>query len=212
MASFSRFSLSCIIAGMIAFLACESVKGQGYRFEYARNRVNPVIQLGYAGGMIANPDRTPFLRIYGDGTVVVHYPKYTRKAGEYEMKLTDDELNSLLSSLAKKGLMTFDAEKVKEEKRKELKRRQEEARKTGKMAVTAAIMDAATTVVEIKLDSFTPADKPAGTVRNLNKKISWYAVEFDARQFPQVRSLVNLAAAVKELRALANSNALQKRN
>jgi len=63
-------------------------------------------------------------------------------------------------------------------------------------------MDAATTVVEVEFDHYNPAGKPGETLRNVDKKVSWYAVGHDARQFPTIKPIQGLAAGVGKLQAL----------
>jgi len=197
----------------IALFLCRSTEcraGDG-RFQYARDAKKVVVQMSYAGGMIANPDPTPFFRIFGDGTVVVHRPSYTKQAGDYALKLSDEEMKGLLSSLAAKGTMTFDAKKVQQQKAAITKKRQEEAKKAGKPMMVSMVMDAATTVIEIHLDGYTPAGEAGGELTRVDQRISWYALDFDAKKFRELKPLQDLLAAVQELRALSASPKLKKR-
>ena len=45
-------------------------------------------------GEFANQDPTPLIRLFGDGRVLIHYPVYSPKAGEYALWLHPDELET----------------------------------------------------------------------------------------------------------------------
>ncbi len=57
------------------------------KFTYCSNVSETVLELRYSGGMIENPDPTPFVKVTCDGVVFVHWAKYTKKAGDYTLKL-----------------------------------------------------------------------------------------------------------------------------
>ncbi|MDW9408565.1 hypothetical protein GOB18_07865 [Sinorhizobium meliloti] len=65
----------------------------------------PVLELRYEGGLIKNPDPMPFVRVYGDGQVKVHYPTYHVKAGDYSVTLSPEELKALLRIFARQELI-----------------------------------------------------------------------------------------------------------
>ena len=74
--------------------------------------------------MIDEPDPIPLLRVYRNGWVQVHFPKYMKRAGDYGLQLTEAEMTALLSSLAAKGLMNFDQAETtqrKEEAKRQLR-------------------------------------------------------------------------------------------
>jgi hypothetical protein len=74
------------------------------KFEYSDAPDKPIAELRYSGGMIENADPTPFIRVYGDGTVRVHYPPYMKKAGEYTLKLAPDQLQSIIDSFSSEAV------------------------------------------------------------------------------------------------------------
>jgi hypothetical protein len=65
----------------------------------------PILELSYEGGMIKNPDPTPFVSVYGDGRVRIHYPAYHVKAGTYTLTLPPEELRGLLRVFAQEELI-----------------------------------------------------------------------------------------------------------
>ena len=202
--------LTCI-ALTISILSAATAQAEDAKFGYKKDGKTVVVQMSYTGGMIANPDTTPFLRVYGDGTVLVHRPKYHKAGGDYAFKLTDQELTALLTSMADNGVLAFNAQEVQRLKKEDLKRRQDAARKAGGAMMLSRVMDAATTVVEVKLDSYTPAGKPGEKLSNVNKKVSWYAIRHDAQQFPTIKPIQGLSTAVGKLQALCRSDKLKKR-
>ncbi|MEM7465921.1 MAG: hypothetical protein AAF387_03450 [Pseudomonadota bacterium] len=57
--------------------------------------------------MLAENDPTPLLRIYGNGLVKVHRPYHMKLAGDYEMRLDENELQALCREFIDRNLMSF---------------------------------------------------------------------------------------------------------
>lgn len=57
--------------------------------------------------LVANDDRDPMLRVFGDGVVKVHIPSYMKRAGQWQMQLTSGELQDLIEGLIRDGLMAY---------------------------------------------------------------------------------------------------------
>ena len=70
------------------------------KFEYSDLPEKPIIELRYSGGMIQNADETPFIRVYGNGTVKIYYPRYTKKAGDYTLQLTPEQLKDITENFS----------------------------------------------------------------------------------------------------------------
>ena len=178
-------------------------------FQYAQEPNTPVVVLSRTSGEVGDPDPIPLLRIYGDGSVRVHFPSYLKRAGDYELQLSRTEMESLLASLIEKqGLLGFDplaATRQKEEIAQQAITAAQQARIQGSVS---KLMDGDTTVIEIHLDSYTASD--GITTTDLTKKISWYGLQWDAQQYPGVESLQKLAAAGRELLALCQREDLVK--
>lgn len=54
---------------------------------------------------LAERDPTPLLRLYASGRLLVHFPHYMKRAGEYETALAQAELDRLLDTLASAGFV-----------------------------------------------------------------------------------------------------------
>lgn len=161
----------------------------------------PVLELSYEGGLIKNPDPTPFVRVYPDGRVLVHYPAYMKRAGDYELRLSDEELRDLLGSFADEEVLTMEEEGFRTMGARALA---EEG------PVERADDHGVTTVVEIRAESFTPegADEPMlldveRTLRIDDMPPEDMAAEAGFRPFMEV------AGGVRRLEALAERDDLQ---
>ena len=178
-------------------------------FQYAQEPNTPVVVLSRTSGEVGDPDPIPLLRIYGDGSVRVHFPNYLKRAGDYKLQLSQTEMETLLASLIEQqGLMGFDplaAMRQKEEIAQQATTAAQQARAQGSIS---KLMDGDTTVIEIHLDSYTASD--GITTTDLTKKISWYGLQWDAQQYPGVQTLKNLAAAERELLSLCQREDLVK--
>ena len=114
------FLVGCALVPLIALCSCTEETGemglavittpppeQPGTLTYQTEPETLLLELAYEGGMIANPDPTPFVRVYGNGRVVVHYPDYMKKAGDYELELSEEEIESLLQSFSDQSLLTL---------------------------------------------------------------------------------------------------------
>jgi len=158
-------------------------------------------------GEFANQDPTPLIRIYGDGRVLVHYPVYTPKAGEYELWLQVTELEDLLLSLLAKGGATFEPSLVRREKQLEELSLQQAVLDAGEMPELFMVADDSTSVFEFHLQSYQAAGALA-PMGEINRSISWRGLATDARRYPQLASIQQLRNAELELRELLERNDL----
>jgi hypothetical protein len=153
-------------------------------------------------GEIGDADRGPTLTVYGDGRMVAHYPRYMKRAGDWERRLTASELDGLLASLAAKGVLDFDAPTVRAAARASLLASRERARAANAPIELFEASDASTTVIDIALARYEPASPGARAVERLAKRVAWTALRTDAERHPDVPALRDLAAAEQELRTL----------
>lgn len=154
-----------------------------------------VLRYDLSHDMIAEQDPEPLLRIYGDGRVLVHYPSTMKKAGDYELVLTQGELRQLLLLLADRNIPGLDVAALRRE------RREAEARQRAQQGLLFAISDDTVTHLEIHLERYQP---PGGApaVSNLDRSIEWRNLHSDAERFPGIRGIQDLAAAESEIREL----------
>lgn len=153
-------------------------------------------------GEIGGVDRGPTLTLYGDGRMVAHYPRYMKRAGDYERRLGPGEVDALVGSLAAKGVLDFDAPAVRGAARASLTASRERARAANAPIELFEVSDAATTVIEVNVDRYRAGTPGAREVRGLAKRVAWTALRTDAQRHPDVPALRDLAAAEQELRAL----------
>jgi hypothetical protein len=142
-------------------------------------------------GEIANPDTKPRLVVYGDGRAVAHYPRYMKRAGDFELRLSAAEMDTLVRGLVRNGLVEFDPGAVRGA-----------VRAAAARGVERVSTDPSTTVIELRLSHY----RPPGAVAydfGVHKRIEWRGARAATRDHPSVHALQGLAAAQRELDALA---------
>lgn len=181
--------------------------------EYDEAAGNLVLSFGDAPGELAEKAGGPTLHIYGDGRVLVHYPPYMKRAGEYSTRLKRAELHRLLRSLARKGLVDFDPAAARRSIRRERAAERARAGRSGSAEGPELFerSDAALTEIELRLSRYRAAGETGPARRNLHKKIAWRGLRDDAKRFRKLSAIQNLAAARNELRALMKRPDLEKR-
>jgi hypothetical protein len=162
-------------------------------FDYPADPEHLILSYHRVHDMIADADPTPLLRIYGDGRMHVHYPIYMQKAGDYELFLTQGEIQGLLASFEAKGLFTFD-------RRATLSRRQAaEAARKAASGEFFELSDNSHTVIQLHLTRYTTGEKSFEDFAHL---FSWANLAQEAKLYPQVVELGRVAEAEAELSAL----------
>ena len=172
-------------------------------FKYSETAAEPVIEYNLVHDMLAEPDPTPLLRVYGNGRVHVHYPVYMKKAGDYELQLSKPELNALIRELANDGIIDFDKGKAIGH------RKQLEAEQRAASGMLYHISDDTTTVIDIRLDEY-QKNNSSKRLTNLNKRFTWKNIEHDARRFPDMVEIQKAKAGTNKVRDLMNQPALKK--
>ena len=140
---------------------------------------------------LANQGPTPLLAIYADGKAVVHIPSYMKKAGIYEMQLSQGELQQLINEIRSAGLPSFDNANVR------AIRDQMQAENALK-GLLAEVSDDEITVIELEL----PAPKETITPSTKRSTFRWKNLQFDAKQF-DIPALRAAAQAERRLLSLA---------
>ena len=151
-----------------------------------------VITYSEVPDMLANPDPTPLIRVFGDGEVLVHYPKYMKLAGDYQLFLNPGELRKLLLTVS--GVIGFDAKLAAQARREEKRARFDD---TG---IVTERSDEVLERIEIQLDGF--QDSAASSMRVVNERVEWRDIGPDAREFPGLPGMKGLGGARNALRAL----------
>ena len=172
-------------------------------FQFSTTSSEPLIEFNLVHHMLAQPDPTPLLRVYGNGRVHVHYPAYMKKAGEYEMYLNRGQIIELLRMLSDNGIMDFNEAAIKAE------RRQLETARRNATGEIFHISDDSDTHIDIRLKQF----QRAGTSRPINnftKQFRWRNLKSDVARYPGSASITKAANATATLEALCKHPALQR--
>jgi hypothetical protein len=156
---------------------------------------------------IGRTDKTPRLRIYGDGSVRVHHPPYTVMAGDYEMKLSENEVSNLLRLLHENGAMMFDDKAVAVARREAELAQARAARDNGAPLVIRT--DPVTSLIRIRLDFYQPASAAAPQT-NVVKEIRCVDLQHDAEANPQIVALRGMANAENALIAIVEDGRLRR--
>jgi hypothetical protein len=173
-------------------------------FAYSRDPAKLVLSFDEVLGAIEDPDPGASLRVYGDGRVVVHYPDYMTRAGDYSFQLGRDEMEGLLRSLIDKEVVEFDEAATRRGVREAAAARRTDA------GEFFAAFDAAATEIRLRLDRYTPPAGRGPERLGVEKRISWRGLRAQARHYPDVAAIQKLAAARRELVALMEREDLVK--
>ncbi len=172
-------------------------------FIYEKSEKAILLEMKRTHSEIADDDMFT-LQVCGDGTVKVHYPIYMKKAGDYRFQLSAEMLQSLLQSMAEKGL--FDVE-IKE-LRASLHRARRDQKNKQKISGEIRYKSSDTiTFFRASLDGY----RPSGQIKTsaVQVQLSWYGLQSDANDFDYV-AIDALADAERELLNLAESDRLKK--
>jgi hypothetical protein len=184
---FAPLALAACLSGGFASAAT----AQDADVNYSRDPRVAVVTWTELSGEITNPDTKPRLVVYGDGLAVAHYPRYMKRAGDFELQLSAAEMDTLVRGLVQNGLVEFDPGAVRSVTRADTAR-----------GVERASTDPSTTVIELRLSHYRPPGAVAYDL-DLRKRIEWRGVRGATRDYPSVHALQGLAAAQRELGALA---------
>ena len=152
--------------------------------------------------MLSATNDMPSLRIFGDGQVLVHYPAYMKKAGDYRMQLEQDELIRLLRSLSSDGLMDFDEDNT----RKTIDAKRRALKAKGRFY---AVSDAVETIVDIHLDEY-QKNKASRRIKNFHKRFKWKNIEHDAARYRDINGITGANSSVTRLKDLMKDARLTK--
>ena len=197
---FLSLNTSVLLAQKIVDSGAQSA---GFRFSTDETVTQLIIHYQQNIQMLSGIDDRPSLKVYGSGRVVVHFPVYMKKAGDYEMQLDDEELVDLIQSLSSNGVMDFDEKKI---KRKLL---------TYKKALKAKgqfyeVSDAVETVIDIRLDEF-QKNKTSKKLKKFHKRFKWKNIEHDAARYKNESEIKDASKSVVQLRALMKDARLDKK-
>ena len=192
----ATLGLTFLIHGSFgAALAATAADPGGARIESPSDPATVVVRYTERIGEIGNTD-LPTLTVYADGRAVVHWPEYTKRRGDYELRLTAAEMDDLLALVVSKGALTFDADATTAAKRAA------ETQRAGAGGSNVVASDDTSTVIEINVDRAVSGAAGARSVARVSKTISWRGARTDARLHPEITAITDLAALEDGLRAL----------
>lgn len=173
------------------------------KFSYTRAADQPILELSYEGGMIADPDPTPYIRVYGDGRAVIHRPVYMKDAGDFELQLSPEELENLLATFAQPELLTLDPARL-TAMAAEAQGRAEAGpvERPGDHGITAN--------VDVRLERVEPETASAPALLDVDRRISLPTAAVEAGARAPIEPLQDFAAGIKQLEALAERPELVK--
>lgn len=200
------------IGALIALLGMQSsvlyaekrvVSGEssaGFSFATEATATEPVIHYQQNIQMLANIDDRPSLTVYGDGHVLVHYPVYMKRAGDYEMWLDGVELVSLIQSLSANGVIDFDEKKVKQDVRAYKKQLHAKGQ-------FYEVSDAVETSIDIRLNEY-QKNASLPKIKNFKTSFKWKNIEQDASRYKNNRDISKANNSVSQLNALMKDDRL----
>ncbi len=184
---FAPLALAACLSGGLPSAAT----AQDADVDYSRDPRVAVVTWTEVSGEIANPDTKPRLVVYGDGLAVAHYPPYMKRAGDFELQLSEAEMAALVRGLVQNGLVEFGPGAVRGA-----------ARAAAARGVERVSTDLSTTVIELRLSHYRPPGAVAYDL-GVRKRIEWRGARAANRNHPSVHALQGLAAAQRALDALA---------
>jgi hypothetical protein len=192
---FWRTASKIVILGLLATHLTGTVWAQS-SFSTSGDSYAVIVRYTRTPGELEAPDSSTTVTVYGSGRLLVHYSPYGARKGDYEMTLSETELDELIASLVDNGVLEYDHEAVDIEKQAIM-----EIDEMG-----FYVGDADISSIEIELASYSP--EGAATQYDVRKDILVSALQMEARQFPLIEPLGKLAAAERQLIKLINSDDL----
>ena len=142
--------------------------------------------------MLGNPDPVPMIRVFADGEVLIHYPEYMKRAGDYQVFLNPGEMRQLLIALS--GVFDFNAPAARQ-KKQQIQQMQPPA-----LLATSERSDKTLEQISVELDGY--RGKAIAASRPVKQHIKWRDIEVDVQNYPGVADLAALGKARRNIRQL----------
>jgi len=185
--------------------------------EYSKNADEIILSFSETHGIMSGLKSKTTLDIYGDGTVKVFIPIFMKKAGNYQMKLGSEQLETLIQDLADKNIPEFDSQIVQSSKRIISAQKQ----LSSSQPVLHEVHDASVTTIELNLERYlklTDNNSKDGElfdssneVLNMKKKIKWKGIRSDSIRFTDNVAIQQLASTHKSLTNMVNDPNLERK-
>ena len=106
-----RFSVIAAASGGLLALAL-TVSAAAEPFSYPTDDDHLLFEYHRYSDKLAVRDPTPRVRLYGSGRLVIYFPTYMRRAGEYETWLSGEEVQTLLATVSEAGVGSINSEQL----------------------------------------------------------------------------------------------------
>lgn len=133
------------------------------------------------------------IQVYNDGYVLLHYPVYMKKAGDYSVQLSEDDLRRLIDALEAPSVTNFDNRIIEQQIKAE-----DEAN-----SVVTYVSDTSYSSFEVSR-----SDESGG--HKTKQKISCPNLQYDAKHHPNIRAINKLAAVELILSSLMDEAEVQE--
>ena len=177
--------------------------------EYSRDPATLLVSLTELPSEVGSGEPGYSVEIHADGRVAVHFPRTSKRGGDYALTLDPSELEQLMRSLVAKRFVEFDAPEVRAKQRSLAAVRRAAIARGEVSRDYPRISDPSTIVIELRLDAYRPPDG-SGAARAVAKMVSWSGLRFDAQQYTELGELQDLAAIQAELEALMQHPDLER--
>lgn len=155
-------------------------------------------------------DTTPRVRIYGDGKVIVHYSKVYRKAGDYSLILTENEIEEILQLISESGILNFDSKGIDRSKKAYDTLVASRQILSPQPQTFSTIMDKSTTQVFYNVRGGSTAAGKSIDSAVQSGQISYSGLQDDLIRYPEVLEIQGLANVEIWFEALIKRPNLQK--
>jgi hypothetical protein len=183
--------------------------GLDAEFAVSRDPSQVVVEYSREIGAIEQADPEPTLRVYGDGTFRVHYPRYMKRAGDWQGRLDLEQIDALVRSAVDGRLMEFNAVAVRMERRWRETARREALRAAGEPFLFET-SDKEGTRIRLRLERYKPAGVVGAPGLPVDREIVWWDLRTDVQLYPQIEILRALADLESELQALVETPDLER--
>jgi len=191
----------CVLLGLMLAAGAAAQTGgraepQRASFDYSEDPERLVFRYTERPGALGGPDAERSISVYGDGRVVAHRPRFTRRAGSWGTHLSREEMEEFVRSLVEPGLMEFDENRARQSRRDLRKQRRLQR---GELF---EVSDADTVTLELHLDRYRGRGSGAQEQRNVVKRVRWRGLRSDLRRYPELTDLEGLGAVQGRIHAL----------
>lgn len=144
--------------------------------------------------------------IFADGYVKVYRPSYYKKSGIFSGHLDPVALNQLWNQLTSPSLLNFNETEI-QHRLKTAKNQQEK-----NTLLLQRVSDAPTIIIEIYPNRYMPTANIDQNNWNTTKRITWYALQWTAENFPELEELHELMEVRELFENILESSELKSLN